>query len=444
MSMVETARPLVHRLTAGAKGQSVVNLGLHLFAAGMGFVASVLMARLLGDSGMGVYAFCFAVANVLGVVGRLGLESLVVREVAQARERQEWGLIHGLVNWSQIVTLMTSIAVTGALASFGWYWWSTMDRHTSLGLLATVVLVAGITAASLRAAALRGLHHVIAGQIPSLAVRPVLFVAILVWLLALDFAAPWAVVLAHGIAHLGAWGVAMLLWLRHRPVVRPAVVRSHEWLTSGLPLMLVGGLNLITMQADTLMLKTLAGNAATGVYAVATQLAHATAMALMVVGSVMAPRFAALYTRGDTQELQRVVTRSAQATTFATLPLTVSLILLGPLLLRIWGSEFVAGHAALSVLLLGQAINAFCGNVGQLMIMSGNERELGLVSTFTALLNITLNALLIPTLGMLGAAIATTTSLATWNLVLAMRVRALLGLHSTLLGSVLSSGRSTR
>ena len=48
--------------------------------------------------------------------------------------------------------------------------------------------------------------------------------------------------------------------------------------------------------------------------------------------------------------------------------------------------------------------------------------------------NLLLSALLIPPFGMVGAALASTTSLIAWNLILVVRVRQRLGIDSTCLG----------
>src|SRR5690606_12943574 len=154
------------------------------------------------------------------------------------------------------------------------------------------------------------------------------------------FDAPWAAVLGHAVGYAGAWLVAAVVWVRHRPAWAPPAYRTRAWLASAAPLMLLAALNLLNTQADTLMLKVLADNAETGIYAAAAQVSHFTAVVLTVVNAVVAPRFASLYARGDLAELQRVVTRSITAVTLATLPVAAALLGFGPFVLAFFGPEF--------------------------------------------------------------------------------------------------------
>lgn len=436
MSWVQTARPLARRLTAGARGQSVLNLGLHLFSTALGFVASVLTSRLLGADGLGVYSFCFAVASFVGVVGRFGLQTLMVREIAVALERREPGLIHGMVRWAERSSFVASALASGLVALVGWWLWSEDDPDTAVALAGTGLLVVSTSALVVRSSALQGLHRVTAGQIPGSAVRPLVWVLTLWLLFAWESVRPWAAVAAHALGYAVAWLVALALWRRYRPEWAAPRYRSREWMASAVPLAVLAVLNLLNTQADILMLKILHGNEATGVYAVASQIAHFTAVVLTVVNAVIAPRFASLYARGDMTELQRVVTRSITAITLATLPAALVLIGFAPLVLGVWGAEFVEGTSSLVVLVVSQVIHALCGSVGTLMVMCGHEKEVGWVTTGTALLNVALNFVLIPAFGATGAATATTISLVLWNAILVWRVRRLLGLDSTILAAL--------
>ena len=69
--------------------------------------------------------------------------------------------------------------------------------------------------------------------------------------------------------------------------------------------------------------------------------------------------------------------------------------------------------------------------------MTGNERGVAYVMGAGVVLNILLNLLLIPLLGMIGAAIATASGIIFWNIVLLVETRKRLGVDA----SILASGR---
>jgi len=98
------------------------------------------------------------------------------------------------------------------------------------------------------------------------------------------------------------------------------------------------------------------------------------------------------------------------------------LILFGDFALRLFGAEFSVGYPALAILLCGQLIHAFCGPTGHMMAMTGLQDIYAKVITYSLFLNLGLNLVLIPKIGMLGAAIASAVSLASWNLALAVYV----------------------
>ena len=66
--------------------------------------------------------------------------------------------------------------------------------------------------------------------------------------------------------------------------------------------------------------------------------------------------------------------------------------------------------------------------------MTGCHKEVALIVRTVALLNVTLNALLIPDLGLVGAAISTITSLSLWTSGMYYLVRRKLSLNPTILG----------
>jgi O-antigen/teichoic acid export membrane protein len=74
--------------------------------------------------------------------------------------------------------------------------------------------------------------------------------------------------------------------------------------------------------------------------------------------------------------------------------------------------------------------------------MTGHEHFAARGFGLGAASNLLLNAVLIPPFGIVGAAVATSTSLVVWNVMLAIYVYRLLGLHSTALGVIRLRRRS--
>jgi len=108
------------------------------------------------------------------------------------------------------------------------------------------------------------------------------------------------------------------------------------------------------------------------------------------------------------------------------------LVLFGKPLLLLFGEAFVSGYPALLLLLCGVAVNALCGSVGLFLSMTGHHRVVVLVAFCSLSVNLILSPILIPRYGIIGSALATATSLATWNICMLLLVRRRLGIWSCL------------
>ena len=81
------------------------------------------------------------------------------------------------------------------------------------------------------------------------------------------------------------------------------------------------------------------------------------------------------------------------------------------------------------ILLLGQIVNVVSGSVGNLLNMSGNEKDLNNVAILAGILVTILNFSLIPVFGVLGAAISTAIAISFQNISAAFYVKKRLGFN---------------
>jgi O-antigen/teichoic acid export membrane protein len=91
--------------------------------------------------------------------------------------------------------------------------------------------------------------------------------------------------------------------------------------------------------------------------------------------------------------------------------------------LNLFGKDYLLGAVPLVILGFGQLFNVFVGPVGNALNMANSERVVFRVSALTLVLNLGLNALLIPYFGLIGAAVATVSSLVLWNIILAIQLK---------------------
>ena len=88
---------------------SIALMAIGVLAKGMGLVLAVLIARFLGPASMGLFALLFSIALLVEYVAPLGLQDVLIREVA-ARPRERVKL------WKQAATLAVSASLLPSAA----------------------------------------------------------------------------------------------------------------------------------------------------------------------------------------------------------------------------------------------------------------------------------------------------------------------------------------
>jgi O-antigen/teichoic acid export membrane protein len=419
--------------------------GLKVAEAGATFVLNVVLARLLGAEGFGLFALAVAWASLLTVPSLVGHENLTIRFVATYSRQAASGLLHGFLRHALTLVSLASVTLAG-LGLLLNLWLAEGPTARFAVFAAALAFVPVLALIRVTQAGLRGLRHVATGYAPELAILPLGMFGLIG--AALMLGVPMTPLLAV-IIQLAAGIIALLVGLgllrKYVPAqvwaAAPETLRS-EWMRGAWPLLFIGGTQVVNRQADIIMIGAFVGDAAAGIYAVATRSAGLIGFVLFSVNAALAPLIARVYADRDFAALQRIATRSARAVLLFSLPVTAFFILFGSFFLQLFGPEFAPASAPLAVLSVGQFVNASMGSVALMLTMTGHEHFAARGFGLGAASNLLLNAVLIPPFGIVGAAVATSTSLVVWNVMLAIYVYRLLGLHSTALGVIRLRRRS--
>jgi O-antigen/teichoic acid export membrane protein len=398
----------------------------------------------MGAAGYGIYATAIALVLVLTVPASLGLPVLVLRLLASYQVHQEWRLMRGLLTRGNQAVFGASLLVVALAGVVIWLFAARLGPEKAAVFGLALVLIPLAVLGAMRSTALRGLHHVLLGQLPESLIMPALFLASIgLWWFVVGNStslSPDVAIGARVIATASAFIAGTLFLLRRIPdSVRHATPQYdfRAWWRSALPLLFLNGMGVINMQTDVLMLAALSGSESAGIYQAAARGAELVAFSLVIVNMAIQPTISRLFASGDMIRLQRVATLSARVAAVLALPLAILMIFLGkPLMAYIFGDAFARGAIALAILGGAQVFNAATGCVNDLLNMTGHERDTAVGVAIGALANVVLNLVLIPIWDMAGAAMATGASLILWNLWLVVRVHRRLGLDATVLGPV--------
>lgn len=390
---------------------------LQAASMGLSFVTAVILTRTLGASGYGAYAYAMAWVGFLLIPAVLGMDRFLVRGVAMYRASHEWGLLRGLVSWANRSVLSVSMLMALAATVIGYLVLPPALRATfclAMPLLPVTALVI------VRQSTMIGLRRAVSGQFPEFLLRPALFVLLLIPFLAgfgLSLTSELAMTLNVS-SVIVAFAVGVALLRRGFPVeaqtARPGY-NSRAWRRAAVPMMLLGGMWLVNPLVSTIMLGSFRGAHDVGVYTVVARAADIMLIALVAITTPLSPRVAELFAAGDLVSMQRVVAKAARVSVYWSAPVAVTLIAFSGPLLSIFGSQFAGAGLALSIMVCGQFVNSAAGPAGIVLMMTKHERAAAVGVGAGLLVNIALNLLLVPSLGVNGAAIGTTASRIIWN-----------------------------
>jgi O-antigen/teichoic acid export membrane protein len=406
-------------------------------------VGSVVLARALGPTNFGLYAYVFAIVTLLALPSQVGIPTLLVRETANAHLTEDWARLKGLWTWATRVILL--IAVVVATIVIGIVFWN--EDRLSVELRWTfatgLVLVPLIALGNARGSALQGLRFIVWGQLPEGVIRPLLLTAFVGVAWPTSGYVPASTAMAwHVLAASLAFVVGgMLLWHARPNGVSTAIgdfTRSGQWWRSAIPLALISALQVVGNQCGIIILGWFRPEAEAGLYKVATSAAALALFGMQTATVVIAPHLARLHTSGDRETLQRMTNIGAIMALAITIPVFLIFVMGGrELIVYAYGIDYVEVYVPLVILASGQMVNAMFGCVGVLLGMTGHEREAARWLAVSALVNIALCILLIPEFGTVGAAIASALSIATWNVAFWWIGMRRLGIDSSIVSTIL-------
>ncbi|WP_169518375.1 lipopolysaccharide biosynthesis protein [Solimonas variicoloris] len=400
------------------KGASLA-LSVKIAAAGAGFGLNLLVARLLGASGSGAFYLSFTLVTFLATLGRLGLDNLIVKSVAANQSVHAITTIRAIFfSYLKKVTSVSVVIAIAAIASIPLSKNALYDEQTSPWLLAIMA------AAILPTAIFNSFAYATLGL--KRAVEAIVYMNLLVPLLtsALCFGlVPRMGVLGSAAAYLIAATacalVAFLRWPFKERAVLPEKDRHAvaEFWRASPQFFGVSVSQQAILWAPTLVLAHFGSNSDVGIYSAANRTAMVVIFILVATNSVVGPRFAELYRKGDLKKLSTTARNAAALMAIAALPVIVVIEAFAGHIMSIFGQEFSSGAPVLRIMALGLFINISAGPVGHILLMCGGEAEMKKIFVICAVFTVFVAPPAIIAWGAIGAGSVTALSLAAQALI---------------------------
>ena len=371
----------------------------------LGLVSGIILARVLGPEGNGLYTLSILLPTVLSTFLNLGAAPANVYFIGRGTVDVRNALFANL--WLWLILSALGIMVGAIIIwSRGDVFFPGVPRPLLWGGVAVfplVLLQAFLISILQGKQDFRRFNTV---SIIAPCVMLVLFLA-LVW--GLSMGVPGAL-LAYGLGYLVALVLTIrAVWVHCQSDIRGLSQRLYakQCIGYGWKAHLSNILAFVNYRADIFLINFFLTPALTGIYVIAVQIAERLWLLSQAVSTVLLPRLSELYQ--DEKKRNHLTQVIARWVFLATFFAAVSIVLVAkPLIVLLFGSKYINATGALIWLLPGIALGSLSRILSNDIAARGKPELNMYVAFFVVSVNIIANIILIPMMGINGAALATT------------------------------------
>ena len=380
-----------------------------------GFLFTFFVAREYGARVVGLVALSFTLIMCLSIFGRLGIDINLIPFYSKEENKSDSGLfikvlLKSLTFSIGIATALFLLRDVVAIHLFKkpelvpFIYWASL----TIPLWTITLVCAGLFRANKRNTLFAFFNN------PGRFIISLLVLLAFLWGLNANDLIP---IKAHFYAVLTLAIISVITALRQfeQINIKP---NSNSWsfLKQAFPMMLSGVIIVFLGWADTFVLGIYEENDTIGIYNVALKIATLTSFSLQAINSILAPKLAKYFNDDNTKEFKKIIRFATKLNFFITLFVVAMILGFHQFILGLYGEEFLSGATVLFILCSGQLINSLSGSVGLIMQMTGLQKTYQNIVLAALVINVTLNFILTPIFGAIGAAVATFVSMAFWNL----------------------------
>lgn len=390
-------------------GQAGISFGGFLFGQASRFAFNLLVARALGAEALGTYAIAIAVIQIAEVLAVAGLDSALLRFVNlyQRDPLRQKAVIASALKTSLVLSIAVALLLllfSGAIASL-----FNGSRLLQLVICCYAAAIPFNAATQLYGHATQGFQKLHPKIIATQVVAPLLLLLLTI-LFRSTAGHDEALLFPFALASAGAFFWIRPTLERITGVVTPDILRARSdrpMLAYALPFMGVSLLSMMTHWLDVVMLGMFTDTATVGIYHPAARTAGLIRAVLLAFSGIAAPMIAELHAGRERVEIERIyrmVTRWIIAVVIP--PVLLFTLLPGPVL-ELFGPRFAPGSTVLLLLTVASFLQVSFGLSSTVLAMTGYSRLSFLNALGAFVLQVSLNYLLIPLMGINGAALAT-------------------------------------
>jgi O-antigen/teichoic acid export membrane protein len=400
---------------------------IQIAGVGVRYASQLVLARWLGVTAFGELTYSVNFSQIAATPVDGGMATAVTRFVPEAGARndpvEEAKVIRGSRQICLVLGTAFALLLGGVVAIVGGG-----PAPTSIILIA-LVAVPLFALTEVQTGICRSYERIAAAFVAPVALQPILVIAIAFAIAAITTRSVTIAV----VASVGAIAVVCVqqAWsvrrLRPRTVARVDRADARRWSGVSLPLLVLSLSQLVFSRMDLLFVGIFLGAEKAGIYSVAFRTAAIILLVQTAVNAVVTPRIARLHWAGERAQLETTMLAAVRWVLIGSAALSVPLIVVGGPILGVFGSPFRSGATTLSVYLIGQLVSIGAGPAGWVLGLAGEHRKAAAIGVNSGLITIVAYLVMIPTLGIVGAAAANSLGMTIKNVWSNLEVRRCLG-----------------
>ena len=422
---------LIHRLAGAA-------FLIRVISAAITFVSQILLARWMGSFDFGIFIYGWTWLLLIGAMVDLGLGSSAQRFIPEYTEHKQFALLRGFLSGSRWLALLFGTIAGAAAALAVRLLRSHIDPAAVIPLYLSCASLPMFGVWSVQSGIARSYNWVNLGLSPVYVQRQLLLLGLMGLAYGLGLRTDAVTATAIGVVALISVGIGQIAVLNRRlsGVVEngPKAFAARTWLAISLPIFMVEAFYYLLTYSDVIVVAQFRPADEVAVYYAAAKTIALVSFIYYSVSQTIAHKFVEYDVSGDRAGLIAFLKQSVRLTFWPSLVVIVGLLALGHPLLRLFGHEFVSGYYLMFIIAIGLLARASVGPAERLLNMLGERQSCALVYAGSFALSISLCILLIPRLGLAGAAIASSVALVFESVSLFLVAKHRLGLHCFIFG----------
>jgi O-antigen/teichoic acid export membrane protein len=412
----------------------LVRVGSALLALG----SQVLLARWMGSFEFGIYIYVWSWVLMIGALSDVGLSSSARRFIPEYTELKSFDRLRGFLAASRWLAFLIATGI-GLIGAVGVTLLGTrLDNFVIVPLYLACVTIPVCGLVQIQAGIAQSYDWPNLAFMPFYIWRQLAITVLmgLVWLIGASTDAVTAMI----VAVVATWAVTIgqLVLLNRRLKEKisdgPKIFEPKTWFATSLPIFVVEGFYLMLIYVDIIALEHFRSPHDVAVYYAGARLLAIVAFVYFAIAGATTHRFAEYHVSGDRQRLAAFFGETVRWTFWPSLLVCAAILAFGRPLLSLFGAEFEAGYGVMFILAIGLLSRAAVGPAERLLNMLGERKQCAFVYAAAFAINLGLCAILIPHIGIEGAAVATSTALVAESILFYIVAKRRLGLHIFILG----------